>query len=268
MPLQNSRRHRRSDGAKYPRIIIYILGVHLYASEEASRPEDCSHTITARVRLQAAETQLRVPARRDSGPLIVAAARVSDEALRTTLRKHAIASQNAQRLTAMVRLAQSEEEVVLAVEKIDADPYLLGVKNGIVDLRTGKFRSATRDDCVTKRAGVAFDPAARCPNWIAFLDKIFAKDHALIEYIQRATGYVLTGLTDEEVMFVLWGEGDNGKSTFRETIFALLGDYAVGADASMLITTKNVGGATPDLARLHGRTINETQQKTSSTRRE
>src|SRR5262249_31702096 len=57
-------------------------------------------------------------------------------------------------------------------------------------------------------------------------------------------------------------EGANGKSTFRETLFALLGDYAVGSDASLLITNKHgSGGATPDLARLHGRrlvTINET----------
>jgi putative DNA primase/helicase len=193
--------------------------------------------------------------------IFVEAASISDEALRTNLRKHAIASQNAQRLTAIVKLAQSEKEVVLAVEKIDADPLLLGVRNGVVDLRTGRFRPAWRDDYVTKRAGVAFDGSAECPHWIGFLKKIFSGDRDLITYLQRATGYVLTGLTVEEILFVLWGKGANGKSTFRETLFALLGDYAVGSDASLLITTKNVGGATPDLARLHGRrlvTINET----------
>jgi putative DNA primase/helicase len=85
----------------------------------------------------------------------------------------------------------------------------------------------------------------------------------VIAYLQRAVGYVLTGLTVEEVLFVLWGTGANGKSTFRETLFALLGDYAIGADASLLITTKQGGGATPDLVRLHSRrlvTINETEQ--------
>jgi D5 N terminal like len=89
--------------------------------------------------LQAPETQLRVPERRDSGPLIVEAARVNDEALRTNLRKHAIASQNAQRLSAMVKLAQSEMEVVLVIEKIDADPRLLGVENdGATDVSLTK----------------------------------------------------------------------------------------------------------------------------------
>jgi putative DNA primase/helicase len=131
----------------------------------------------------------------------------------------------------------------------------------VIDLRELRFRPVRRDDYVTKRAGAAFDARAECPNWIAFMKKIFPDDDALIKYVQRAAGYILTGLTDEEVMFVLWGIGANGKSTFRETMFALLGDYAVASDASMLITSKSAGGATPDLARLYGRrlvTINET----------
>jgi putative DNA primase/helicase len=156
----------------------------------------------------------------------------------------------------------------LPVSKLDADPYLLGVKNGVVDLRTGEFREARREDYVTKRAGTAFDPRARCPQWNAFLRTILGaddlvKDGEMIAYLQRAVGYLLTGLTVEEVLFVLWGTGANGKSTFRETLFALLGDYAIGADASLLITPKQGGGASPDLARLHGRrlvAVNETQQ--------
>ena len=191
------------------------------------------------------------------------ASRVNDEAKRTELRKHALKSQNAQRLAAMVQLAESEIEVVLAAEKLDADPYLLGVQNEVVDLRTGKFRAATRDDLVTNRAGVAFKEGATCPSWKALLDKIFLGDAELIAYFQRIIGYGLTGLTVEEVLFMLWGAGANGKSTVRETIVAMMGDYAAGSDASLLITNKQ-GGATPDLARLHGKrlvTINETEQK-------
>jgi putative DNA primase/helicase len=64
-------------------------------------------------------------------------------------------------------------------------------------------------------------------------------------------------------VFAIYGDGSNGKSTWRETLFALLGDYAIGSDATLLVTTKRSGGATPDLARLVGRrlvTINETEQ--------
>jgi putative DNA primase/helicase len=186
---------------------------------------------------------------------------INDEGRRNAMRAHALRSQSAQRLAAMVKLAESEIEVILLAEKIDADPYLLGVENGVIDLRTCEFREARREDHVTKLAGVAFDPDARHPNWDAFLKKIL--DEPLINYLKRATGYVLTGLTGEEVMFILWGGGNNGKSTWRETIFAVMGDYAVAAEASLLITNNKTGGATPDLARLHGRrfvTINETDQ--------
>ena len=132
----------------------------------------------------------------------------------------------------------------------------------MINLNTGEFRAASREDYVTKFTGVSYDPDAKCPNWNAFLKKIVTDDE-LIKYLGRVVGYTLTGNTVEEVMFVLHGLGANGKSTFRETIFALLGDYAVGADASMLVTNKRAGGATPDLARLNGRrlvTVNETQQ--------
>ena len=148
------------------------------------------------------------------------AARVNDEQRRTALRKFAIACQDLKRLTAMIKLAETEIEVVLAVSEIDADPFLLGVRNGVVDLREGVYRPARRDDYVTKSAGVAYDGEARCPYWIAFLEKIFADDAELIAYVRRVAGYALTGFTGEEVLFVFWGTGENGKSTFRKNSLA------------------------------------------------
>lgn len=189
------------------------------------------------------------------------AGRINEGDRQTELRKHALKSQSAQRLKSMIDLAQSEAAIVLPVEKIDADPLLLGVQNGVIDLRTCTFRETRRVDYVTKIAGASYDLDATCPNWMKFLSTVASE--AVAKYIQRVMGYMLTGLTGEEVMFVLYGTGNNGKSTFRETLFALLEDYAVGADASLLVTSRRAGGATPDLARLHGRrlvTVNETEQ--------
>jgi putative DNA primase/helicase len=89
---------------------------------------------------------------------------LASEYERTQLLKHAIKSQAEARLKAMVTLAQTEAAVVVPASKIDADPWLLGVQNGVIDLRTGLFRPGRREDKVTKRANVAFDPEARCPN--------------------------------------------------------------------------------------------------------
>jgi putative DNA primase/helicase len=182
---------------------------------------------------------------------------------RTQLLKHAFKSQAEARLKAMVSLAESEAPVVLAAHKLDADSWLLGVQNGVVNLKTGQFRPARQEDMITKRAEVAFDAAAKCPEWLKFLATVTGDDADLQSYLQRVMGYTLTGSVREEVLFVLYGTGSNGKSTFRETVHSLLGDYALAADAGLLIERKNPGGATPELARLKGRrliSINETSE--------
>jgi putative DNA primase/helicase len=192
------------------------------------------------------------------------AATIADEGVRNALRKYALKCQSAARLAAMVELARTERAALLPVSMVDADPLLLGVENGVIDLRTGLFRPAEREDYVTRRCSVAFAPSAECPNWEAFLRWIFNDDQDLIAYVRRACGYTLTGLTDEEILFILWGIGANGKSTLRETMFELMGGYAVAADAKLLIAHKNQQtGATPDLARLYRVrlvTVNETQE--------
>ena len=188
---------------------------------------------------------------------------LANEKERDALLKHAIRSQAEARLTAMVSLAASEATVVLAARKLDADPWLLGLRNGVIELKTGEFRQARREDLITKRAHVTFDPMAECPNWLRFLDTITDGNIDLQSYMQRAVGYTLTGSVREEVMFVLHGTGSNGKSTFRETLHAIFGDYAHAADASLLTERKIAGGATEEIARLKGRrlvAVNETAE--------
>jgi hypothetical protein len=111
--------------------------------------------------------------------LYAEAAKVADEDKRTELRKHAIRCQAAARLEAMIDLARTEPEVVLSVQRLDANPWLLGTPNGVLELRTGKFRPAERADYITMRAGVEFDQGAACPNWLAFLDKVTRGDRSL-----------------------------------------------------------------------------------------
>jgi putative DNA primase/helicase len=186
---------------------------------------------------------------------------------RDALLKHAMKSQAEARLRSMIGLAESDAEVVLPAARLDGDPWLLGVQNGVVDLKTGKFRAALRSDFITKRANVVYSPKARCPNWIKFLDTVMGGDVDLQCYIQRVVGYLLTGSVREEVMFFLYGTGRNGKSTFRETLHALLGDYALAADAGLLIERKVAGGASEEVARLKGRrlvAVNETGEASNS----
>ena len=188
---------------------------------------------------------------------------LADEDDRTKLLKHALKSQAEARLKAMLSLAETEADVVVSASKLDADPWLLGVQNGVIELNTGQFRLARQEDLITKRANVAFDSQAQCPEWLKFLDTVMGGDDAVQEFIQRAVGYTLTGCVNEEVLFELFGTGRNGKSTFRETLHALFGDYALAADASLLTERKKAGGATEEIARLKGRrfvAVNETAE--------
>ena len=188
---------------------------------------------------------------------------LSSKEERDALLKHAIKSQGETRLKAMVALAQSEAEIVLSAQKLDADPWLLGLQNGVIELKTGKFRQARRQDLITKRANVTYSRTAQCPNWLKFLETVTGANADLQSYMQRATGYMLTGSVTEEVLFVLHGTGNNGKSTYRETLHALFGDYALAADAGLLTERKQAGGATEEIARLKGRrfiAVNETAE--------
>jgi len=86
------------------------------------------------------------------------------------------------------------------------------------------------------------------PSW----GDIFAGNEALIEFVQQAVGYSLSGITDERCMFILYGKGRNGKSTFVEALADLLGPYAMKTEITTLTDKRQGNAATNDLARLAG----------------
>jgi putative DNA primase/helicase len=151
----------------------------------------------------------------------------------------------------MVKLAESEPGIPVTPAQLDADPWVLNVLNGVLDLCTGKLREHRRDDLLTKLAPVAYDAAAVCPTWEAFLSRVLAGDVELIRFAQKALGYSLTGSTQEQCLFMLYGTGANGKSTFIQTISVLLGDYAQQTPTETLLV-KTGGTVNNDVARLQG----------------
>lgn len=147
---------------------------------------------------------------------------------------------------------------------LDADPFLLNLDNGTLDLRNGKLRPHQPQDLLTKMAPVRFDAMATCPRFLAFLDRIFAGDADLIRFIQKAIGYSLTGAVTEQVFFLCYGTGANGKSTLMELIAAGLGDYALTAPPGLLLAKKHDGHPT-DIADLFGaRFVTTSEVKTDA----
>ena len=88
----------------------------------------------------------------------------------------------------------------------------------------------------------------------------------LIAYLQKAVGYTLTGDTSEQVLHFLYGLGANGKSTFLETIMAMLGDYAKQTSTETILVKKMTGGIPNDLAGLKGARLVSAQEVESGRR--
>ena len=167
------------------------------------------------------------------------------------LQSHCNKSQSLKGLEAMIRLAGSELPIPITSDLLDVDPYLFNCGNGTLNLQSGEFREARRDELLTKHTPVEYDPEATCPIWLAFLDQVMDKDEGLISFLQRAVGYSLTGKTNERAIFLLYGKGRNGKSTFLETVRALIGDYAMRTPTETLMQ-KQRGAIPNDIARLKG----------------
>jgi P4 family phage/plasmid primase-like protien len=176
----------------------------------------------------------------------------------------ALRLQNLPRLEAMIELAKSEPGMCVGqMTELDSDPWLLGVRNGVVNLHDGGLLAPDPKMLMTRQAAAEYRHDAECPRWLAFLDSIFEGDAETVAFIQRALGYTLTGVTTEEALFICFGFGANGKSVFGNVVSAILADYAQAAPPSLL-TVRRDGDAGPrnDIARLCGArlvSINETQ---------
>jgi putative DNA primase/helicase len=153
-------------------------------------------------------------------------ARIADDEERKQSAAWALQSESRYRLQAALDLAKCTAPISDAGADWDADPFLLGVQNGIVDLRNGQLRTPRPQDRVTIYAGVKFDSTASCPKFEEFLREIFLRDADVIDFIRRGIGYCLTGAVTEQCLFLCHGDGQNGKSTFLETIRCVLGNYA------------------------------------------
>ena len=154
------------------------------------------------------------------------------------------------KLSSMISLARSE--LPISMDLLDADPWLLNLNNGTLNLRTSELHEHRREDYITKFTAIDYIEGAECNRWHHFLNTVTKNDLSLKKYLQKVVGYALTGDTSEQAFFLMHGEGANGKSTFIEVIKALLGDdYARGVPAETLMVQVN-DRIPNDLAMLKG----------------
>jgi len=151
----------------------------------------------------------------------------------------ALAAHRLPRILAMLKLAISEPGMAVTDKELDADPMLLGVENGVVNLRTGGFLRNEPQMLITRFCNAKFDPNASCPRWMQFLVEVFQADDETIISLQRLLGYTLTGWVTEEILVICFGFGSNGKSIFSNTVHRIVGGYAKTAPASLLASRRD-----------------------------
>lgn len=159
-------------------------------------------------------------------------------------------SRNTGRKDNMIKEAQNSSKICVLPEKFDKNPFLLNCKNGTIDLKTGQLASHKKEDLMTRIIDIDFDKKAKAPIWEKFLNRIFNENKELISFLQRSIGYSLTGSIKEQCIFILHGVGKNGKSTFLDTIRAMVGGYAKNANSSVFM--RNEKQSLEEVARLQG----------------
>ena len=170
---------------------------------------------------------------------------------RIDIEKFGMLSESFRRREAFIKCAQWKPEINIKSDDLDVNPWLINLQNGTFDLSKGEYREHDRKEMITKIANVVYDPQADCPLWKQFIREIMDYKTELITFVQTAAGWALTGDVSEQTMFILYGTGANGKSTFLNTILYILGDYGTATPTETFM--KKTGDQnTNDIARLRG----------------
>jgi putative DNA primase/helicase len=161
--------------------------------------------------------------------------------------------QTAGGLRALSDLASRRAPIIVESKDLDASAHLLGVPNGVVNLRTGELGAFVREELITRRTAVRYNPEAECPRWERFLVEVLGEDPDTQAHLQRLFGYWLTGETREQKMHLLHGSGANGKTTMIDTWRDVLGyNYAQTAAETVLIGKAGASNHSSELVRLKG----------------
>ncbi|EAG5019689.1 DNA primase [Listeria monocytogenes] len=164
--------------------------------------------------------------------------------------KHLKATRSNKGKTNMLKEAQHLMPVL--PDEFDRYKYFLNTQNGYINLQNGELINHDRQKMFTKISNIEYTDKIDAPLWQEFLNDIFAGDKELITYIQKAVGYSLSGSTSEQVMFILFGNGRNGKSVFLDIINDIFGSYATNIQPQTIMVKQQSSNANSDIARLHG----------------
>lgn len=169
---------------------------------------------------------------------------------------------------AMVKECQHLPGIPIAQDDLDSYADYINCRNGIVNLRNGELIPHESSFMMSKICNSDYDQSGKKPTlWLRFLNDVTNGDKELQEYIQRCIGYSLTGSTAEQCAYFLYGLGNNGKSTFLDTMADLFGGYSSNVQPDTIMMKKWSGdSANSDIARLKGSRFVTSEEPTEGVR--
>ena len=170
-----------------------------------------------------------------------------------TYKDYAIHRRESKCITATLK--EIRPMIEIDTKALNSDAFLLNTPLATYDLRKGIHGARAHDpeDFITKITAVS--PSDKGKDvWLDCLNTIFNCDHELIEYVQMICGLAAIGKVFVEAMIIAYGEGGNGKSTFWNSIFRVLGLYSgkISADTLTVGCRRNIK---PEMAEMNGRRL-------------
>lgn len=156
----------------------------------------------------------------------------------------------------LVKDLMGKDVILCKSSDFDKQKNLLNVQNGTLNLDTGELKPHNPDDLMMMIANVTYNPNAKAERFVKFMNEIMQGNTVMVDHLQEVLGYALSGYTDQERFFILYGETTrNGKGTLDGAILGVLGDYGKSARYESFQESyyRNSGGSpSEDIARLQG----------------
>lgn len=159
--------------------------------------------------------------------------------IRDVLWAHGVHVDSAETLRKVREACADDDRIQVETTDFDADPYVLPVLNGLVDLRSGELRERPAGHLNSLVVPVAYKADAVGSHWGKFLDSITLGRDDLATYLQTVAGLASIGEVIEEVLFFFAGSGRNGKSTFLNVVGYVLGEFAMTVPVEWLESKPN-----------------------------
>ena len=153
---------------------------------------------------------------------------------------------------ALLKEARHLSGIPVTNDDFDKDRYLICTESGVINLQTNEIEPFKKEYMMSMSTNCEIDLHNEPEVFLKFINDIFA-DKDVVHYVHKALGYSMTDSTREQCMFILHGDGNNGKSLLLDVINTTLGGYGVTSKPQLLTDNKFSSTNSEEIARLKGK---------------